>query len=184
MLGRIRNFLRRNSAEQALDAELQSCVDLLAEERMRRGIAPAEARRQALVELGGVAQVKEEVRDVVGLPLLEAAWRDVRFAVRHLARSPGFSITVILTLGLALGANSAVFALLDKVVLRPLPVKDPGALVIVSAPPIPNLGPPTLHNGSRISISGRPQFTSGTRRIRSTPRCAIVSLYSTARWPR
>ncbi|HEX9158082.1 MAG TPA: permease prefix domain 1-containing protein, partial [Syntrophales bacterium] len=137
MLRSVRNFLHEKDAEQALDLELRSCVDLLAEEKMRQGVGREEARRQALIELGGMEQVKEEVRAVRGLPFLESAIRDVRFGLRNLLRAPGFTCAVILTLGLALGANAAVFTLLDRLILRPLPVEEPGTLVIVNAPPIP-----------------------------------------------
>ncbi|MFB3904618.1 MAG: ADOP family duplicated permease [Acidobacteriota bacterium] len=154
MLKSARNFLQKRRAEQALDEELRSCVDLLTEEKMQRGVGQAEARRQALIELGGVEQVKEEVRAVRGLPFLEAMIRDVRFGLRNLVRAPGFTVAVILTLGLALGANAAVFALLDRLVLRPLPVKEPAALVIVSAPPIPTRSRLTVMFVTRGGVKG------------------------------
>ncbi len=150
----VRNFLRKDEAEQALDEELRSSIELLTEEKLRQGVPPAEARRQALIELGGIEQVKEEVRAVRGLPLLEAILRDIRFSVRNLVRVPGFTIAVIVTLGLALGANCAVFSLLDALVLRPLPVAEPSTLVIVNVPPIPTRIKMTVMVGSSGGVKG------------------------------
>jgi hypothetical protein len=120
MFRRITTFLRKRKVEQELDDELRASLDLLAEEHIRNGASPEDATRLARIELGGVEQVKEEVRQVRGLPTLDSVIRDFRHAVRNLFRSPGFSLSVVVTLGLALGANSAVLGLLDRLILRPL----------------------------------------------------------------
>src|SRR3974377_594881 len=113
MPGRIvslfRNLLRRNAAEQALKEELNSSVDLLTEEKMKEGLPLSEARRRALIELGGLEQVKEEVRAIRLGSLLDSLARDLRFAVRQLRRNSGFTVTVVVTLALALGVNTAIF---------------------------------------------------------------------------
>ena len=137
MFQRIATFLRRRRAEQELDEELRASVDLLAEEHIQKGVEPRDAIRLARIELGGVEQVKEKVRATRGLPMLDSAIRDLHHALRNLARAPGFSITVVVTLGLALGANASVLALLDRLILRPLPVQDPASLVAVHAPRLP-----------------------------------------------
>jgi macrolide transport system ATP-binding/permease protein len=132
MLGRIvslfRNLLRRNMVEQALDDELSSSVELLTEEKMKQGLSRPEARRQALIELGGIEQVKEDVRAIrIGRFLDNLTW-DLRFAVRQLKRSSGFTVTVIVTLALAIGANTAIFSLVNALMIKSLPYAHPDRL--------------------------------------------------------
>jgi putative ABC transport system permease protein len=126
-----RNLLRRSAVEQALDDELQSAVELLTEEKAKEGHSHPEARRRALVELGGVEQVKEEVRAIRLGHFLENEARDLRFAVRTLARSSGFTVAAVLTLALGIGANTAMFTILNAVLLKPLPFPKPDRMVRV-----------------------------------------------------
>jgi predicted permease len=132
MPGRIvslfRNFFRRNTVEQALDAELNSSVELLTEEKMKEGLSHSEARRKALIELGGIEQVKEEVRAIRPGRFLDNFARDLRFAVRQLRRNTGFTVTVIVTLALAIGANTAIFSLVNALMLKSLPYSHPERL--------------------------------------------------------
>src|SRR5579863_7125472 len=128
-----RNLLRKNRVEQALDDELQSSVELLTEEKMKEGIAHAEARRQALIELGGVEQVREEVRGIRAGRLLEDLAKDVRYAFRTLAKSPGFTAVIITSVALGIGANATVFSIANGLLWGTLPVKDPGRLVMFNA---------------------------------------------------
>ena len=131
MVGLFRNLFRRRRVEQALDDELQSAVALLTEEKMAGGLSPAAARRQALIELGGVEQVKEEIRAVRLGCRLEGLARDLRFACRTLARTPVFTAVAVFTLALAIGINSAVFAFIDRVHLRPVIRERPEEVVSV-----------------------------------------------------
>jgi hypothetical protein len=140
MLRRVIHFFSKRRVEQDLDAELQSTIELLAAEHIRAGASPQDALRLARLELGGIEQVKEDARGARGLPALDSFVRDLRHALRDLMRAPGFSISVVATLGLALGANAAVLSLLDKLILRPLPVSEPDRLVTVVAPPLPRPG--------------------------------------------
>lgn len=123
--------LHRSATERELDDELRSHVERRSEELRREGLGAAEARRRALVELGGVQQIKEEVRAMRGGVWLETLWQDVRYGGRSLRRNPGFAAVAVLTLALGIGANTAVFSLLDTVLLKQLPVRDPAQLVLL-----------------------------------------------------
>jgi predicted permease len=123
-----------------LAQELNAHVQLMTDDLVGRGVDPANARREALLAFGGVEQAKERYRDQRGLPSLDAIRRDLRLVVRSLARTPALAFIVVLTLGLAVGANAAIFSLIDRVALRPLPVERPEDLVRVDAPPLPYWG--------------------------------------------
>ena len=119
-------------------------LDLLAARYVREGNAPAEARRLARAKFGGVAQIREELRDQAGFPMLESWLRDVRHAARGLRRNPGFSLVVVLTLGVGVGANAAVFSFVNAVLLQPLPYVEADRLAAVQEtnPPAPFLVTP------------------------------------------
>ena len=121
--------MRKRAGEQALDDELRSCVEILAEEKMKEGLSRTEAFRRAVIELGGVEQVKEEVRAIRVGNFLENFVRDLRLALRTLAKTPSFTVVVILTLALGIGANSTVFAIVSRFVLHTAPVGDPPTLI-------------------------------------------------------
>lgn len=122
--------MRKNTVEQALDDELQSAVELLTEEKMKEGLSHPEARRQALIELGGVEQVKEEIRAIRLGRFLDNLARDLRFAFRTLAKSPGFTAVAVITLGI--GANTLFFGALNATLFRPLPYPHPEQLVHIN----------------------------------------------------
>lgn len=121
---RLGGLFARARRERDLAQELEHHVQLHIDENVRLGMTPEEARRHALVKLGGIESVKEQCRDLRGLPALELLVRDVRFALRALRRTPGFALATVLTLGLAIGATVAVFAVVERVVLNPLPYPD------------------------------------------------------------
>jgi len=133
MLSRMTNFRRnifaREKTDRDLDDELRAYSDLLAQEKIREGMNPQEARRAAKIHLGGVEQVKEEVRQARTGSWLDSVFQDFRYAARTLRKNPGFSAIAILTLALGIGANTAIFTLTYAVILKSLPVPNPHQLV-------------------------------------------------------
>jgi putative ABC transport system permease protein len=123
---------RRSTVERRLDDELQMFVEMSATEKIRVGASPAEARRQALIELGGLEQAKERVRTGRHGGLLDEIGQNVRYGLRMLGKNPGFTSVIILTLALGIGANTAIFSIIDSLLLRPLPVRDPSRLAVVT----------------------------------------------------
>jgi predicted permease len=129
ILNLLRNLLRKRKVEQALDDELRSSVEILTQERMDQGLSRSAARRQALIELGGVEQVKEEVRAIRAGRLLEDFARDLRYSLRTLARSPGFTAVAVITLALGIGANTAIFTIVRDLVFSPRPYPNEAQVV-------------------------------------------------------
>jgi len=120
-LRRLAALFRRRRLEDDLDAELRSHLEMAVERNLRKGMTAADARREALLSLGGVEQTKERYRDQRGLPMIETTLQDLRFGLRMLRRSPSFSILAILCLTLGIGANAAVFSWVEGILFRPYP---------------------------------------------------------------
>ena len=120
-IGRLAALFRRRRLEDDLDEELRSHLEMAVERNLGKGMSAEDARREALRSFGGVEQTKESYRDQRGLPMIETTLQDLRFGLRMLRRSPGFSILAILCLTLGIGANAAVFSWVEGILFRPYP---------------------------------------------------------------
>jgi hypothetical protein len=126
-----RNIFKREHANEDLDEEVRGYLEMTAAEKVRCGMAPEEALREARRELGGMEQVKQNVRDIRTGVSMDTVMQDVRYAVRTLSRNPAFSLVVVLTLALGIGANTAIFTIVNGVLLKPLPYPEPDRLLML-----------------------------------------------------
>jgi predicted permease len=131
ILSIFRNLFRKRKIEQALEDELRSTLEALTQEKMKQGLSQAVARREALIEIGGIEQVKEGVRAVRAGRFVEDLARDIRYALRQLRRNRSFTAVATLTLALGIGGTTAIFSVINGVLIQPLPYSHPARLVEV-----------------------------------------------------
>jgi predicted permease len=134
-MNRVRSFFRRAPLDADLDAEMASHLEFAIEENLQRGMTLEEARRKAMVRFGGVQQAREVQRAARGLPFVDVLGQDLRYTVRTLGRDLGFTVVAVLILALGIGANVAVFSVVNTILLRPLPFPESQQLVWIAPPP-------------------------------------------------
>src|SRR5947209_4978775 len=147
---------RRQTREAELERELQGHLDLEAQEQQEAGLSPEEAAYAARRALGNTGQIKEDVRMAWGFQSLETLLQDLRYGLRQLRHNPGFTAVAILTLALGIGANTAIFSVLNAVLLKALPVREPARLVQLEE----------IHQGSAFNFFSYPTYL----RMRDTSR--------------
>lgn len=152
-----RNLLSKSRVDRELTEEVQAYLELLIETKIKKGLEPSEARRAALIELGGVEQVKESVREIRMGQTFETIVQDVRYGLRVLRQAPGFTAIAAVSLALGIGANTALFSILDAMLLRRLPVKEPGQLVLFRS-----MSPPEFSTGGYSGTLGLDPATGQT----------------------
>ena len=128
---RLCGVLRKPQADSDFEAELASHLAMHTDDGIRAGLSPGEARRQALIRLGGAEQTRQAYRERRGLPWLETLARDLGYSLRRLVKHPAITVIAVLSIGLGMGANATIFSMVSRFVLRPAPVGDPSTLLAV-----------------------------------------------------
>jgi macrolide transport system ATP-binding/permease protein len=133
VLTRLTAFVSRDDRPaRAFDAELESHLQLHVDDNIRAGMTPDDARRQAILKLGGIDRTRQAYREQAGVPMLEHLAQDLRFALRHLVKAPAFTVTAVVTMALGFGAALAIYAFADATLVQPLPYRDPARLVEIT----------------------------------------------------
>ena len=166
---RVRALMRSETIHREIDEEMRFHIDMRTEENIRAGMSPEEARRDAERRFGRLTRVKEQGYEVRGGRWLETFWRDCRYGARSLRKSPGFTLVAVLTLALGIGATTAIFSVMNAVLLRPLPYPGADRLVYVGQ---------KYRNG--LASSGEPKFLFWREQSRSFEALACSSSYGGA----
>lgn len=169
---RLGSFFRKRPLDREMDAEMQSHLEMAVEDGVTRGLSPDEARRQALVRFGGVVQAKERQREERGVPWLDVLLQDLRFTARTLRRDPVFAAVAVLILGLGIGANVAVFSVVNTLLLRQLPFTTPSQLVWIEQSGAQGL------SGATYSADGFEEYRAQNRTMEDVT--AYMPFYGTS----
>ena len=145
---RISGLFNKSQRDRDLEAELQSHIQLHFDDNLKAGMPPAEARRQALLKLGGIESVKESVRDRGGIPLIETLLQDLRYGLRMLRKNPGFAAAAVLTLALGIGSTTIIFSIIYNGVVNPFPYTSPRRLTTFAVHDMKQAG-----DGGRVVFS-------------------------------
>ena len=180
-LMRIAGLFAKDRRDRELADEIESNLELHVDDNLRAGMFPAEARRQAVLKLGGVESAKESYRERRGIPMLETMWQDVRGALRILRKSPGFTITAVLILAVAIGANVTTFSWLETIVLNPLPgMATPSKVVAIVQSDSGGVQLPFVSYPDFAELAREKKAFAGFVGTRSTP--ALLELNGGNRW--
>src|SRR5687767_4240902 len=161
---RFGGLFNKQRKDQELEEEIESHIQMHSEDNLRLGMSAEEARRQAMIQLGGIESTKEAYRDQRSLPLLETLGRDIGYSARQLRKNPGFAAVSVLTLAICIGANLSIFAVIDAILVRSLPFPEPDRLVVV-------------HNASAGIERGPTTVADYLERRKSIKAFKSVSLY-------
>jgi len=136
---RLRGVFAKDALESDIAQEIESHLQMHIDDNLRAGMSPEEAKRVAVMKLGGIDATKEAYRDRSTIPILESTIQDIRFTLRQLRKNPAFAITATLMVALGIGASVAIFAFVDAALIKPLPYKDPSSILFVTetTPEIP-----------------------------------------------
>ncbi len=171
---RISNLFLRSQVEQEIDDELQAHIEMRMEDNVAHGMSPEQAHRDAVLKFGNPTVMKERVTGMDAALGIESLLSDIRYALRQLRKSPGFAVTVIATLALGIGANTAIFSIVDAVLLRPLPYKNANRLVVVWQTD-------AAHRGTGAWFDAYREFEEWQRGSRSFEKLAAMSWATTGK---